>query len=796
VLFSEAWLREFTNPSCNTEQLVAQLTMAGLEVDRVAPVAGAFSGVVVGEVLALAPHPQADRLRVCQVAAGFSEPLTIVCGAPNVAEGMKVPLATVGATLPGGVNIKASALRGVMSSGMLCSARELGIEDQADGLWVLPADAPAGADVRALLSLDDVSIEVDLTPNRADCLSVQGIAREVATLTGTALRLPQPPVHAAAHERVLDVNVTEAAACPRYLGRLINGIATDASTPLWMQERLRRSGIRAISPVVDVTNYVLLELGQPLHAFDAGKINGGIQVRYARDAESIQLLNGQTVELGCDVLVIADAGNALAFAGVMGGSGSAVSEKTEDIFLESAFFSPGVIMGKARRYGLNTDASHRYERGVDPDLPRVAMERATQLLLEIVGGAPGPIVERTDISALPQRAPVILHEARIASLLGVALERQQIETILHALGMGVRVHAKADGYSWSVTPPGFRFDIAIEADLIEEIGRVYGYDNIPKRELSGRVSLQPESESRADIERIKDALVARGYQEAITYSFVDAARQALLDPSTAYYVTLQNPISSDMSVMRTGLWTGLIDAALKNLNRQQARLRLFETGLRFSRIQGEIIQTPGLAGLVAGGVNPEQWGEKSRAVDFFDIKSDVEAILRLAGHETDAAFLSERHEALHPGQCAEIRLGQNRLGWVGMMHPALEKTLGFEQPVFLFELDQTLLLQREVVRFKAMSRFPLVRRDIALIVHESVQSAALVDSVKQQDTLIRDVVAFDVYQGPGIAHAMKSVALGVVLQDDNETLTDVRVDAVIVDVLAHLKNQFDAQLRE
>ncbi|QFY42514.1 phenylalanine--tRNA ligase subunit beta [Candidatus Methylospira mobilis] len=792
MLFSEAWLREFTDPSCDTEQLVARLTMAGLEVDRVVPVAGAFSSVVVGEVLGFEPHPQADRLRVCRVAAGFPEPLIIVCGAPNVVAGMKVPLATVGATLPGGVVIKAAPLRGVMSSGMLCSARELGIEEQNDGLWVLPADARPGTDVRTLLNLDDVSIEVDLTPNRADCLGVLGIAREVATLTGSELHFPQPPAHASMHDRVMDVTISETAACPRYLGRLIKGIGGEAVTPFWMLERLRRCGIRAISPVVDITNYVLQELGQPLHAFDAGKIQGGVRVRFAHDGESIQLLNGQIVELCSDVLVIADAERALAFAGVMGGSESAVNAGTVDIFLESAFFAPGAIMGKARRYGLNTDASHRYERGVDPDLQRIAMERATQLLLDIVGGSAGPIIERVSANALPQRASIVLREARIAALLGVALERQQIESILLALGMDVRVQ----DHGWSVTPPGFRFDIAIEADLIEEIGRVYGYDNIPKREANGRVSLQPEPESQADIERIKDVLAARGYHEAITYSFVDMQRQTLLDPATESYVILQNPISSDMSVMRTGLWAGLIDAALKNLNRQQARVRLFESGLRFSRMHGEISQTPGLAGLVVGSVYPEQWGEKSRGVDFFDIKSHVEAILRLAGHENEISFVPGKHHALHPGQCAEIVLRQLRLGWIGMLHPELEKTFGFEQPVFLFELDQTPLLRRGVVSFDTLSRFPQVRRDIALIVNESVQSASLVNSVKQQDALIREVVVFDVYQGPGIADAMKSVALGLVLQDDNETLTDNRVDAVIADVLVHLKNQFDAQLRE
>jgi len=544
---------------------------------------------------------------------------------------------------------------------------------------------------------------------------------------------------------------------------------------------------------VDITNYVLLELGQPLHAFDAGKISGGIQVRFAQEGESIQLLSGQTVELSNDVLVIADAERALAFAGVMGGSGSAVSAGTVDVFLESAFFAPGAIMGKARRYGLNTDASHRYERGVDPDLQRIAIERATQLLLDIVGGAAGPIVERVNAEALPQRASISLREARISDLLGVALERQRVESILRALGMDVR----GQDHGWSVTPPGFRFDIAIEADLIEEIGRVYGYDNIPTQEANGRVALHPEPESQADIERVKDVLVTRGYHEAITYSFVDMPRQTLLDPETDSYVILQNPISSDMSVMRTGLWAGLIDAALKNLNRQQARVRLFESGLRFSRHHGEIRQTPGLAGLVAGSVSPEQWGEKSRGVDFFDIKSDVEAILRLAGHENEISFIPGKHHALHPGQCAEIVLRrQQRLGWVGMLHPELEKALGFEQPVFLFELDQAPLLHREVVSFNTLSRFPQVRRDIALIVNESVQSAALVNSVKQQDALIRDVVVFDVYQGPGIADAMKSVALGLVLQDGKETLTDIRVDAVIADVLEHLKNQFDAQLRE
>ncbi|MFM8333763.1 MAG: phenylalanine--tRNA ligase subunit beta, partial [Candidatus Methylumidiphilus sp.] len=631
--FSEAWLRELVNPPLSTDELVAQLTMAGLEVEGLTPAAGAFSGVVVGEVLSLAPHPEAHRLRICQVAAGGAEPLTIVCGAPNVEVGMKPPLAMIGAVLPGGMKIGKSKLRGVESFGMLCSAKELGFDDGQNGLLPLPPDAPVGTDVRAYLQLDDTSLELNLTPNRADCLSVEGVAREVALLNGIDWQAAAAPANPVGSAATLPVTVDAPDACPRYLGRLIQHVDRSKPTPLWMAERLRRSGLRSLGPLVDVTNYVLLELGQPLHAFDAAKLQDGIHVRYGRPGEKLLLLNGQTIELAEDVLVIADTARPLALAGIMGGEESAVDDATQDIFLECAFFAPSAIMGKARRYGLTTDSSHRFERGVDPQLQTRAIERATALLLHIVGGTAGPLIEARADAHLPTRPPIRLREARVEKLLGLAIPRAQLAELLSRLGMGLEELPEG----WRVTPPGFRFDIAIEADLIEEIGRVYGYNNIPKRNPATHMELRPVSEARLDIERAKDVLVDRGYQEAITYSFVEPGMQAKIEPGLAV-IALQNPISAELAVMRTGLWCGLLDAALKNLNRQQTRVRLFEAGLRFTRRDGAIAQEKSLAGLALGSVHEEQWGEKSRPVDFFDVKTDVEALLRLAGHESAVEF--------------------------------------------------------------------------------------------------------------------------------------------------------------
>ncbi len=793
--FSEAWLREYVDPPVDTERLVEQLTMAGLEVDAVEPAAPPFSGVVVAEVISVEPHPNADRLRVCQVAAGGGAPLPVVCGAPNVRQGMKAPLATVGAVLPGGLKIRKSRLRGIDSFGMLCSAKELGLAEAAEGIWELPADAPVGADLRVYLRLDDCVIEVDLTPNRADCLSVEGIAREVAVLNRIDWRPAAVEPVTPLHDERLPIEVTDEAkaGCPRYLGRLIRGIDPRAPTPVWMQERLRRSGIRSLGAVVDVTNYVLLELGQPLHAFDVARIDGGIQVRLGRPGEKLALLNDQEIELNGDELVIADARRPLALAGIMGGRDSAVSDATEDILLECAFFAPAAIMGKARRYGLHTDSSHRFERGVDPQLQARAMERATRLILEIAGGRPGPVVAAVATEHLPRKRPIPLRAAQIERILGRGFAPEEVTAILERLGMAVE--ADRPGH-WRVTPPSFRFDIDIEADLIEELARITGYQNLPTRIPRLPVTLRTVSEERLSPVRVNALLCDRGYQEAITYSFVDAALQRKLAPEREP-VPLVNPLSSDMAVMRTTLWTGLVQALRYNLSRQQTRIRLFESGLRFYRKDGTIRQEKCLAGILSGDVFPEQWALPKRPADFYDLKGDVEALLALTGRRT-FTFRPESHPALHPGQSAAIvdRADQHRCGWLGMLHPVLAEELGIDQDVFLFELDQDVIEQRRLPFYRPLSRFPAVRRDLAVVVDEAVPAQALLDTVTDCiGELLIDLVLFDVYRGTGLGEKEKSLALGLVLQHPERTLTDDEVDRLIEQVLETLRQRFGARLR-
>lgn len=788
---SEAWLRDYVNPAITTEELVEQLTMAGLEVDSVTPAAAVFSGVVIGEVLEMEQHPDADRLRVCKVAVGEAEPLQIVCGASNVRVGLKIPAALIGAVLPGDFKIKKSKLRGVESFGMLCSEKELGLAADASGLMELAADAPVGTDIREYLSLNDSIIEVDLTPNRADCLSVEGIAREVAVLNRMNWSLTQIEKVAVGHQESLAVKVEAEDACPRYLGRLIKGVNAKAETPLWMQERLRRSGLRSLGPLVDVTNYVLIELGQPLHAFDADKLNGAINVRWGKADEQLSLLNGQVITLDPEALVIADDQQALALAGVMGGSESAVSDDTQNVFLECAFFAPRSIAGKARRFGLHTDSSHRFERGVDPTLQERAIERATQLIVEIAGGSVGPVTEAKAESALLTRPAVLLRRQRIEKILGIALVDEEIAAIFQRLGMSVE--AQADG--WQITPPGFRFDIAIEADLIEELARIYGYNNLPRSSLLMRSELSKATEAVLDIDRVKDLMVDRGYQEAITYSFVDEDIQKAVAPDDIV-ISLKNPISSELAVMRTTLWCGLLNAALHNTNRQQNRVRLFETGLRFINEGGETRQQKMLAGLALGSVYAEQWGEKSRKVDFFDVKADVQAMFALTGCEVQ--FAPAKHAALHPGQTAEIlNPAGERIGWLGMLHPTLEKQLGFDSQVFLFELDQNLLLNKHIPVFKPLSKYPSVRRDLALIVKEEISADDIINAVKGcAEQTLQDIVIFDVYRGKGVEEGYKSVALSLTIQDYSQTLTDSEIDAIFNRVLDTVMNKISAKLRD
>ena len=788
---SEAWLRELINPPVSTEELVQQLTMAGLEVDALQPVAAKFSGVVVGEVISTAQHPNADKLKVCQVNVGQAEALQIVCGASNVRPGLKIPAALIGAVLPGDFKIKESKLRGELSYGMLCSEKELGLATSSDGLMELPADAPVGVDIREYLTLNDYVIELGLTPNRADCLSVEGVAREVAVLNQLAYQEVAIEPVVISHQDTLDIKIESPDACPVYLGRLIKNIDPNAVTPQWMQERLRRGGVRSLSPVVDVTNYVLLELGQPLHAFDAAKLSAPIVVRSSQQAESLSLLNDQTIEFDGEVLVIADQKQALAFAGVMGGNASAVSDQTRDIFLECAFFNPISIAGKARKFGLHTDSSHRFERGVDFTLQQRAIERATQLIVEIAGGIVGPINAAVSPEHLPSRQPVKLRELSIQKILGITLNHQEVTKLFQGLGM--QVAESSEG--WEITPPGFRFDIAIEADLLEEIGRIVGYNNLPSSSLLMRSELGKAPEAQLGLERLQDSLVDRGYQEAITYSFVDEVMQNAVAPDDEF-IRIQNPISSELAIMRTTLWCGLLNAALYNINRQQTRVRLFETGLRFIRQQGETVQQKMLAGLALGALNPEQWGEKTRNIDFFDVKADVEALLSLSALEM--SFRTASHPALHPGQTAEIvDASGNVVGLIGMLHPNLEKQLGFDSPVYLFEIAQNDILQRTVPRFSVLSKFPSVRRDMALLVKQQVSAGEIVACIKTaREAAVRDIAIFDVYQGKGIEEGFKSVALSLVLQDFNQTLTDSEIDAIFRRLLEKLTAELNARLRD
>jgi phenylalanyl-tRNA synthetase beta chain len=789
---SEQWLRSWVDPDLDTAALAEQLTMAGLEVDSVEPAGAALEGVVVGRVRSVNRHPDAERLSVCEVEAGQGETLQIVCGAANVREGMLAPLATVGARLPDGTEIKAAKLRGVASSGMLCSAKELGIAETAEGLLDLGEAAEPGTAVAALFGASDQVIDIDLTPNRGDCLSVRGIAREVGTLNRLSVAGPElEPVQGAIDDRI-GVHLDAPAHCPRYVGRILRGVNASAMTPLWMRERLRRAGLRSLGPVVDVTNYVMLELGQPMHAFDLAQLEGDVHVRLSQAGERLSLLDGSEVTMDEDSLVIADEAKALALAGIMGGEASAVTGQTEDILLESAFFAPLAIAGKARSYGLHTDSSHRFERGVDYVLQETAIQRATRLLLDIVGGEPGPVIEAVDKAQLPQAQPIRLRRSRIERVLGIPIPDETVVEILAGLGMKV---SDVDG-GWDVTPPSYRFDMVIEVDLIEEIGRIHGYDCIVGTPIRIEAAVRPESERRIEIDRLRQLLIDRGYREAITYSFVEPALQKRLDPD-AEVLALSNPISSEMAVMRSSTWPGLLQALQHNLNRQRSRVRLFETGLCFVNTAGSMRQERRLGGLLTGSRLPEQWGAAKQGVDFFDAKGDVQALLGLSRQDERVSFRTAEHPALHPGQSAVVERDGQSLGWVGTLHPALEAELSLGQPALLFELALEALTEASQPEFGQLSRFPAIRRDIAVEVDESVPAGNVLEAArKAEPELLQEVVLFDIYRGKGVTTGRKSIAFGLILQDLCRTLTDDEVDSALGRILDNLKNKTGATLRE
>ena len=794
--FSENWVREWVNPSISTEQLCDQITMLGLEVDGVEKVAGDFTGVVVGEVVECAQHPDADKLRVTKVNVGGDRLLDIVCGAPNCRQGLKVACATEGAVLPGDFKIKKTKLRGQPSEGMLCSFSELGIDVDADGIIELPLDAPVGTNLREYLDLDDKAIEISLTPNRADCLSIAGVAREVGVVNKQVVNQPHFDAVPATISDKVQIELKAPEACPRYLLRVVKNVNVKAQSPIWLQEKLRRCGIRSIDPIVDITNYVLLELGQPMHAFDASKVSQPVQVRLANNGEELVLLDGTTAKLQSNTLVIADQTGPLAMAGIFGGQASGVdAETTKDVILEAAFFAPLAIAGRARQYGLHTDSSHRFERGVDFTLQRHAMERATALLLNICGGEAGEICEVVSEQYLPKVNEVTLRREKLDGLLGHYIEVETVTEIFERLGFAVKYANDV----WTVTSASWRFDIEIEEDLIEEVARIYGYNSIPNNAPLAHLRMREHKESDLDLSRIKTALVDADYQEAITYSFVDPKVQTLLHPEIEALV-LPNPISVEMSAMRVSLLSGLLGAVLYNQNRQQNRVRLFETGLRFipdANAEFGVRQEFVLAGVITGTAKSECWTGKAETVDFFDLKGDLESILSLTEVGNRVKFVAKAYSALHPGQSAAIELDGKEIGFIGTIHPLIAQKLGLNGKAVVFEILWDAIANRRVVQAKEISKFPANRRDLALVVSDNVPAGDIIDACKQAGgEKLTQVNLFDVYQGIGVASGHKSLAISLTIQDNEKTLEDDEINAVISAVLNEVKQRFNAELRD
>ncbi|MBL7480664.1 phenylalanine--tRNA ligase subunit beta [Legionella bononiensis] len=790
---SKLWLREWVNFSLTEHELADQLTMAGLEVDAVNPVAGEFTHVVVAEVLSTKPHPDADKLTLCEVNVNADKLLKIVCGAANVRAGLKVALAMIGAKLPGGLQIKESKLRGELSQGMLCSVTELGLAEHSEGIMELEEDAPVGMDLREYLTLDDHVFDVDLTPNRADCFSVLGIAREVAVLN--KLPLIEQPIATITPtiDDVLGIHLNNSQACPRYCGRIIRNIDTQAKTPLWMSERLRRGGIRILHPVVDVMNYVMLELGQPMHAFDLTKINGEINVRFSNDSEQLKLLDGQDVCLNDKVLVIADKEKPLAMAGIMGGADSAVQAHTTDVFLESAFFNPITIAGVARKYGLFSDSSQRYERGVDPYLQLKALERATALILSIAGGTAGPIIESCDTTHLPKRIQFTFDTTKVKQLTGLTISLQEMRSLLEGLGIVITHEAST---KFDVTVPSHRFDIQQDVDLVEEIIRLYGYDNLKAEPMNTVVQAGSTSSNERIATQLSHWFKAKGYHETISYSFVDPEIQEALYPQKEF-MQLLNPISSELSQMRVGMWPGLIASMIYNVHRQQNAIKFFELGVVFDVEKQNLTERPCIAGLLMGELGGLNWNETKRCFDFYDLKGDLESLFSLL-KINNAAFIPAVNDALHPGQSAQITIDGQHAGWIGVLHPRLTDALDIVQDVLLFELNLDVLKNPVSPLYKTISKYPQIRRDLSFLVDDKINAMQIEQAVRSavKEDWLKSFDVFDVYVGKGVPEGKKSLAVAMTLQDDTRTLVDSEINLLIDAIIKTLENEFSIILRD
>lgn len=788
--YSESWLREWVNPKLTLPSLSDKLTMAGLEVEEFKPVAEVFDNVVVGQIVAVSAHPEADQLQVCKVNINQSTPLQIVCGATNVRKDMRVAVALIDAKLPKHIIIKETLIRNIKSQGMLCSPQELGLSDEGEFIIEFPADAPVGEAVWRYLALEDWLIDVGITPNRGDCLSIRGLAREISALTDAPLTPVAIPEISATIKDGFKVKINSKVACPHYVGRVIRDVNANIPTPIWLKEKLRRSDIRSINPIVDVANYVMLELGQPMHAFDLATLQQGIEVRAAKCGEQIALLDGSEKKLDQHTLVIADDQQALAIAGVMGGLNSAVSATTQHIFLESAYFSPATVARQRQYYELNSDSAYRFERGVDPTIQREAIERATALILAITGGKAGPIIEERDEENLPKPNTIQLSKKKVSAVLGIAIPDTTIETIFARLHFEWERSAEA----WQVKIPLYRFDISLAEDVIEEIARLYGYDKIPVHSIQATLQTSPVEEGQ-DQPFLRQALTNIGYHEVITYSFIDNKLQALFDPEQIAYELL-NPINADMAVMRTNLWPGLINTLLYNKSHQQHRVRLFEIGTCFITAHQELLQLTRLGGLVAGSAYPEQWGIASKEVDFYDLKGDVENLLSYYFSKNELVFKPESHPALHPLQSARIYHQDRLLGVLGSLHPSVLQTLDIANKVFVFELYLNELSDKKFNYSTEISRFPEIRRDIAILVNRTIPAKAIQDTIKSvAGDWLKELFIFDVYQGKGIADSLKSVALALILQHPTRTLVDNEVAELINRVLTTLKEQLGAELR-